>query len=83
MSEERVRETIFDALHRIAPEVDPQTLDPGVDLREQADLDSMDFFNLLVAVSEALQVEIPEADAPRLTTLDGAVAYLAGRAQVG
>jgi acyl carrier protein len=43
----------------------------------------MDFFNLLVAVGEELKVEIPEADAPRLTTLDGAVAYLAERGKAG
>jgi acyl carrier protein len=83
MTEERVREAMIGALRRIAPEVDPRQLDPGEDLREQADLDSMDFFNLLVAVGEELKVEIPEADAPRLTTLDGAVAYLAERGKVG
>jgi acyl carrier protein len=80
MNEEQVREAIVGALRRIAPEVDPGELDPDQDLREQADLDSMDFFNLLVAVGAELDVEIPEADAPRLTTLNGAIAYLAGRA---
>jgi acyl carrier protein len=83
MTEERVREAMIGALRRIAPEVDPRQLDPAEDLREQADLDSMDFFNLLVAVGEELKVEIPEADAPRLTTLDGAVAYLAERGKAG
>ncbi len=81
MTEDQIRETVIGALRRIAPEVDPDALDPDQDLREQADLDSMDCFNLMIAVGQELKVEIPESDAPQLNTLNGAVGYLAGRTE--
>jgi acyl carrier protein len=48
-------------------------------LREQIDLDSMDWLNFLVALHERLQVEIPESDYARLATLDQTVDYLAAK----
>jgi acyl carrier protein len=47
-----------------------------VSFRDQLDIDSMDFLNFVIAVHEALHVEIPEADYPKLITLNGCVAYL-------
>jgi acyl carrier protein len=67
---------IRDELARIAPEIDFEALDPAGDLREQADLDSMDFLNFLTAIHQRLALDIPDADAGRFATLDGAVAYL-------
>ena len=83
MSPEDIRAVIRDELARIAPEIDFETLDPATDLREQADLDSMDYLNLLTAVHQRLGVDIPDADAAKLATLDGAVAYLLAKAPGG
>jgi acyl carrier protein len=80
MTAAEVRAVLRDELARIAPEIDFEALDPAADLREQADLDSMDFLNLLTAIHQHLGIEIPDADAAKLTTLDGAVAYLLGKA---
>lgn len=80
MNAAEVRAVIRDELARIAPEIDFESLEPTGDLREQADLDSMDFLNLLTAIHQRLAVEIPDADAAKLTTLDGAVAYLVAKA---
>jgi len=66
-------------LRKVAPDVDLVALDSGVDLREQADLDSVDFLNLVVGLHQALGVDVPETDYDELTTLDGAVAYLERR----
>ena len=49
---------------------------PGQGLREELDIDSMDFLNFVIALHETLGIDIPEAEYPRLVTLDGAVAYL-------
>lgn len=76
MNAAEVRTVIRDELGRIAPEIDFEALDPSTDLREQADLDSMDFLNFLTAIHQRLCVDIPDAEASRLATLDGAVAYL-------
>jgi acyl carrier protein len=79
MTEAEVRKTILDTLGDIAPEADLAALAPGKDLREELDIDSMDFLNFVVALHEKLGVDIPEADYPQLVTLDGAVDYLEAR----
>ena len=48
-------------------------------LRDQVDLDSMDFLNFLVRLHEKLGVDVPEADYAKLVTLDDFVAYLGAR----
>ena len=78
MNAQDVRTVIADELARIAPEVDLATIDPAGDLREQIDIDSMDFLNLVTALHQRLGIDIAEADYPRLATLDGAIAFLAG-----
>jgi hypothetical protein len=44
--------------------------------RELTDLDSMDFLNFVISLHEALGVDVPEVDYPKLATLDGCVGYL-------
>ena len=73
------RSTVLAVLKTIAPELEEGELRPDRPLRDQIDLDSMDWLNVLVALHERLQVEIPEADYARLTTLDAIVAYLDAR----
>ena len=76
MTETEIRKAIFDALHRIAPEADPQKIRPDETLREALDIDSFDFLSVLIALYERLGVEIPEADYGQLTTLSALVQYL-------
>ena len=54
---------------------------PTCGLRDQLDIDSMDFLNFVIALHEELHVDIPEADYPRLQTLDDFVDYLTARAE--
>jgi len=79
MNEQDLRETVLALLRRIAPEVAPGELHPRVPLRDQVDLDSMDWLNFLVGLHGRLGVEIPEADYGKLVTLDDLLAYLAAR----
>jgi acyl carrier protein len=74
-----VRATVLRVLGDIAPEADLAVLRGDVPLREQLDLDSMDLLNVAVGLHAALGVEIPEADYPKVATLDGCVAYLETR----
>lgn len=83
MTPETLRRHIFEALAEIAPEADPQALRGAVPLRDQLDLDSMDFLNLLIGVHQRTGVEIPEADYGKLATLDQLVAYLEARQPPG
>lgn len=77
--QESIRDIVLDALAGIAPEAAGAPLDGARNLREQLDIDSVDFLNLLMTLHERLGVDIPEADYAQLQTLDDAVAYLERR----
>jgi acyl carrier protein len=70
---------VVKALTSVAPEIDPSSLGPDEAFRQEYDLDSMDFLNLVIALHASLDVDVPEADYPKLATLNGAVDYLASR----
>lgn len=74
-----LRATIVETLRRIAPEVSAQSLQHAVPLRDQVDLDSMDWLNFLIALHRKLGVDIPESDYARLVTLDDLVSYLGAK----
>jgi acyl carrier protein len=80
METDLIRNAVLATIARIAPETEMQSLRPDRPLREQLDLDSMDWVNLIAGLHERLHVDIPESDYARLTTLDAVVAYLASRA---
>lgn len=76
LTAEEITRTVHRILGEIAPEADLTSLKPDVSFREQLDIDSMDFLNFVIALHETLHVEIPEADYPKLATLNGCVEYL-------
>jgi acyl carrier protein len=63
-------------LGRIAPEVDLDTIDRSAPLQDVADLDSMDFLNLMAALHEETGIDVPERDYPKIASIDGFVTYL-------
>ena len=71
-----MRQIVRQALGNVAPEADLDAIDPAKDLRDQIDIDSVDFLNFVIAVHKVLGVDIPDADVPKLTTLNSCVAYL-------
>jgi acyl carrier protein len=77
MNETQIRSLVADVLAAIAPEADLATVGDSEDLREALDLDSMDFLNFVIGLSERAGRRIPEADSPKLTTMKGLIAYLA------
>lgn len=79
MDRQALRGIVIGRLKAIAPEVDGGQLEASRPLREQVDLDSMDWLNFLVGLHDELKVEIPEADYARLRTLDSLLDYLAAK----
>lgn len=79
MTPDEIRDVVLSELVRVAPEVDVGALAASRPLRDQVDLDSMDWLNFLVGLHGRLGVDIPEADYRRLVTLDDLVAYLGAR----
>lgn len=77
MNEPQVRQLIADVLAGIAPEADVSGVGDHEDLRAALDLDSMDFLNFVTGLSQGSGLGIPEADYPRLFSLQGIVGYLA------
>jgi acyl carrier protein len=75
------RQLLREVFGRFAPEVDFATVDPQGDLREQLDIDSLDFLNALIAIQERTGVEGPESDYALVATLEAAAAYLTARAR--
>jgi acyl carrier protein len=76
-----LRTVVVDTLRRIAPEVSPAELRADVPLRDQVDLDSMDWLNFLIALHGALGVDIPESDYAKLVTLDDLLGYLKSKSR--
>jgi len=78
VTDDEIKAMVLRELTKIAPEFDSQ-IDPEMDLREQIDLDSMDMLNLMIAIHETTGVDIPEADYPQMSSLNGCVSYLRAR----
>lgn len=74
-----VHAQIAAVLATIAPEADLTTADPALPMREQLDLDSMDFLRLLAGLGARLGVDVPERDYPACATLAGLERYLSGK----
>jgi acyl carrier protein len=82
MTKDELKEIVLHVLGQIAPEADMSQIKPDLRIRDQLDIDSMDLLNFVVGLHKELQVEIPEADYPKLVTLNGCVDYLAIRKKV-
>ncbi len=76
MEEKELRAVVIATLKTIAPEVEEGDLRPDRPLRNQVDLDSMDWLNFLIGLHEKLKVDIPEADYAKLVTLGDVLDYL-------
>jgi len=75
----------FDSLVRrvlsgIAPDVDVAAIDANADIREAADIDSVDFLSFVSALYEETGIDIPERDFAAIRTIAGLERYLAARA---
>ena len=76
MTQDQIRQAILDIIADIAPDEDVSHVKGDVRLREQLDLDSMDFLDIVMELRKRYNVEVPEADYMQLASLDSSVAYL-------
>jgi len=77
MTKDEIKEAVLRVLGQIAPEADLSQVKPKLRIRDQLDIDSMDLLNFVIGLHKEFKVEIPEADYPKMVTLDGCVDYLA------
>lgn len=76
MTPQQISQAVVAIISDIAPDEDLSSLKPDAALREQIELDSMDFLDIVMELRKRYGVEVPEADYPKLATLNGCVQYL-------
>lgn len=77
MNELEIQQIVFEILSEVAPELDSLSeLEADQNLRDQVDLDSMDYLNFLTHLSERFKVKISESDYEMLISLNDFVKFL-------
>jgi len=76
MTREDIKALILEIIEDIDDEADFSSLQPDQPLRDQLDLDSMDFLDIVMELRKRHQLQIPEADYPHLASLNSCVDYL-------
>ena len=81
MTSAEIREAVIDILDGIAPDEDTSNLQDEVAFREQLELDSMDFLDIVMELRKRYRVQIPEEDYGELASMSSTVKYLEPRMQ--
>jgi acyl carrier protein len=79
MTKEQIKDTILEIIAQIIPDEDLSNLKSDIPIREQVELDSMDFLDIIMELRKRYGIEVPESEYVQLATLDGSVAYLEPR----
>ncbi|WP_416669811.1 acyl carrier protein [Egbenema bharatensis] len=74
--ESQTKATVLQLLSKIAPEADLDTLEENEEIRQTLGIDSYDFLNFMIEVSESFSIEIPESDYGKLNTLANIIQYI-------
>lgn len=77
MTKDETKQVVLDIIADIAPDEDISNLKPDVRLRDQMQLDSMDFLDIVMELRKRHNIEVPEADYIHLASLDSCADYLA------
>ncbi|PSS57913.1 acyl carrier protein [Pseudomonas sp. BBP2017] len=81
MNRQMIRNEVLSALKGIAPELEIEQIRADRSLREEVDLDSMDWLRFIEALNRSLGIAIPESDYQHVTTLDKLISYLGQKGQ--
>lgn len=76
MTEEACKQIVLDIIAEIAPDEDLSQVDPAIRLRDQLELDSMDFLDIVMELRKQHSIEVPEEDYPKLASLNSCAEYL-------
>lgn len=76
MTPAEIREEIIDILEDISPDEDLENMDDSKSFRDQMELDSMDFLDIVMELRKRHKVQIPEEEYGELASMDSTVSYL-------
>jgi acyl carrier protein len=76
MTRDEIKDVILEIIEDIDEEADFATLDADAPLRDQLDLDSMDFLDIVMELRKRYKLQIPEEEYPQLATLTSCVNFL-------
>lgn len=79
MTEQQVKKIVLNIIAAVAPDADLSDVKSDVRLRDQLEMDSMDFLDIVMELRKRYKIEVPKEDYPQLATLDSCAAYLAPR----
>lgn len=80
MKREQVTASLKDIFHHVAPDIDFDQLDLNRPLREQVELDSMDFYTILIQIHQKLGVNVPDGQVRELNNPAALIDYIAAHA---
>jgi acyl carrier protein len=81
MTDDPIQTLLAKHLGRIAPEIPLDDIDRGADLRDEFDIDSMDFMTLITSLGKELSLPMPEADYDQMRSFDDLADYLRSHSQ--
>ncbi|MEN8134151.1 MAG: acyl carrier protein [Thermodesulfobacteriota bacterium] len=79
MTRDQIKDVIVEIIQDIDEDADVKSISADLPLRDQLDLDSMDFLDIVMELRKRYQLQIPEADYPELASLTSCVNYLEPR----
>ena len=83
MTQDEIKDIVMNTLNKIAPELEDQVIDSNVNFRDQFDFDSVDFLNFAISLQKKMNIDIPETDYPKLSSLTGCITYFESKVSNG
>jgi len=83
MTQDEIKDIVMNTLYKIAPELEDQVIDSNVNFRDQFDFDSVDFLNFAISLQKKTNIDIPEIDYPKLSSLTGCITYFESKSSIG
>jgi len=81
MTDQEIRQIVIDIIALVAPDADLTDIKPEVPLRDQLELDSMDFLDIVMELRKQYKIEVPKEDYQELASLDSCASYLGPKLQ--
>ena len=76
MGDQKIKEMILGIIATVAPDADLSNIKGDIRLRDQLDLDSMDFLDIVMELRKRFKIEVPKEEYPQLASLNSCISYL-------